>query len=239
MEERVGIIFNAASFDTSRESVVWDALDLSEFIFMAVPLKDCFHFFGILEDLSYFSRLLHGVMIGSIQIKPLVDKDDGCFVGRSELLFEPLNLGGREIGTVPPGIITPVGLHLGVVTGVENKEVNSAEIAGVMPGLVDGVGEILLVEGSFEARFRESGGIGFRGKAGGEFDGGPGLVIGKNRNYGKEGEKNRFRHFLKSMAVGPISVGFDCFLRQSGISQQMRIPFPQIILREPPGMLRS
>ena len=125
--QRVAIVFGAGPFDHRDEGAVKRLADLSDVILVAVPLEDGQDFTsGRVDHIANLGGVADTVVV--IGIEPLVGEEDrGEGVGR-EVIAEPLEFFGGDVGIGPLEIFAAIGLAIGAEAGVEDDAVDAAAI---------------------------------------------------------------------------------------------------------------
>lgn len=128
--QRVAVVFGAGPFDHRDEGAIKSLADLSDVVLVAVPLEDGQDVTaGRVDDFANLGGVADAVVV--VSIEPLVGEEDrGEGVG-GEVIAEPLEFFGGDVGIGPLEIFAAVGLAIGAEAGIEDDEVDAATIEGI------------------------------------------------------------------------------------------------------------
>ena len=107
-----------------------DSVEIDEFVFVTVPLKNGKNISGLLQDLADSGGVLYGVVI--IDIQALVGEDDGLVLGLFEIRLEPLDLLSGDIWVSPLEVFALIRSAVAAEAGIEDDEVKAACIKGII-----------------------------------------------------------------------------------------------------------
>jgi len=86
----------------------------------------------VFEDLPDFETLFDRVAVFRGEVESLMGENESGEFVLLEVFFEPGNLFRRHVGIVPFGIIPAVMFQVLGVACIENDEMNSVEIKGIV-----------------------------------------------------------------------------------------------------------